>query len=399
MGYNERYMEKWHQAFESKVRKIRKYHARAETKEIVLDFIRYKQSQGLGYPRLTRVSDFIWHLVANFDLSLKELKQQEVQEVVIWINKQKWKDWTKANYVRIFKNFLFWLNDRHNLGLKLKEVKVVTPKNSLLPDYLLTSEELNKLLNSMADPQDRLLFGLMYESACRVSEITSMTPNSVTFNNYGAKIQVKGKTGQRVIPIVWNAGLLKQFLENHPNKNNPDSFLWYYQDEKGEYHGVNSDMLRMRLRRACQRLGIKKNVHPHLLRHTRLTELAKDLPEQTLKAYAGWTADSKMAQTYIHLSSKDIEDSLLTKVYGIKVNGDGKKETWVCPRCHELNAEYSKLCSRCAGPLDAKELAQETMSADKMKEVEDWSKKFMAFLKVVEKKHPDIWKDMKEVVG
>ncbi len=85
----------------------------------------------------------------------------------------------------------------------------VTPKNSLLMWYLLTSEELNKPLNPSGDPRDHLIFGLMYESAYRVSEITSITLNSVTFNTHGAKIQTCGKTGQRLVPIVWNAGLFQ----------------------------------------------------------------------------------------------------------------------------------------------------------------------------------------------
>ncbi len=38
------------------------------------------------------------------------------------------------------------------------------------------------------------------------------------------------------------------------------------------------------------------------------------------------------------------------------------------------------------------------MSNEKVNEVETWSKNIMAFLKVVEKKHPEMWKGMEEIL-
>ncbi len=64
-----------------------------------------------------------------------------------------------------------------------------------------------------------------------------------------------------------------------------------------------------------------------------------------------------MARTYLHLSQKDIEESLLFRVYGIKINeGDGKEKFKVCLKCGERNLPYLKLCIRCGTPLDEKEL-------------------------------------------
>ncbi len=82
----------------------------------------------------------------------------------------------------------------------------------------------------------------------------------------------------------------------------------------------------MRLKNLCKRVGIRKRIYAHLFRHSRLTELAKELPEQVLKKIAGWVPDSDMAQVYLHLSQRDVEESLLSRVYGIKVNGEDKEE-------------------------------------------------------------------------
>ena len=75
---------------------------------------------------------------------------------------------------------------------------------------------------------------------------------------------------------------------------------------------------------------IKKKIYPHLLRHSRLTELAKELTEQELKVFAGWVAGSNMAQIYVHLSGSDVSNKLLSNAglidtETIKVNHDGSE--------------------------------------------------------------------------
>ena len=141
---------------------------------------------------------------------------------------------------------------------------------------------------------------MIYESGCRLSEIASLTPNSITFNEYGAQIQVKGKTGQRAtVNIIWFANALRQFLEKHPNRDNPSSFLWYWYNGRDELEPLGAGAIRKRLERACEAAHIR-HINPQLLRHSRGTELAKELPEQTLKAIMGWTPDSKMAKRYVH---------------------------------------------------------------------------------------------------
>ena len=106
-----------------------------------------------------------------------------------------------------------------------------------------------------------------------------------------------------------------------------------------------------------------------------------------------------MARTYIHLSSKNVEDSLLSKVYGIKVAANNPEDGLkVCSKCNEVNPHFSRICNRCKTSLDEKEIMQNLMSEEKMQEIESWSKKMMVFLKKVEKRHPDIWEDMEGVL-
>jgi len=193
--------------------------------------------------------------------------------------------------------------------------------------------------------------------------------------------------------------LLRQFIEWHPFKENPEASLFFYKNREGKLVPMKYSILRMRLKNLCKRVGIKKRIHPHLFRHTRLTELAKHLPEQILKQIAGWVPDSDMAQTYLHLSQRDVEESLLAKVYGIKIDGEEEKEKFkVCPKCGELNPYFAKICYRCKTPLDEKELMELVLSENKLREIDEWSEILKAFFMVMEKKFPGIWEEISKIV-
>jgi integrase len=99
-------------------------------------------------------------------------------------------------YSQIFKNFVGWLNENYGLKIKTKDWKVQKPKNSIMPEYLITEEEFNKLFNATDDIQERVLIGLLYESGSRIGEILSLQIKNVSFNNYGAKLIVKGETAK-----------------------------------------------------------------------------------------------------------------------------------------------------------------------------------------------------------
>ena len=269
----------------------------------------------------------------------------------------------------------------------------------MMPEYLLSQKELEGLLNGSDDPQTKLFLNLVYESGARIGEILTLKIQNVSFNAYGARLSLKGKTGQRIVPIVWYANNLRQFIENHPLNERPEANLWYFR-QGDKILPVRYDMMRVKLKRLCKKMGIKKNVHWHLLRHQRFTEMAKHgLGESNLRRIAGWADDSRMVKTYVNLSNADVENSVLERMYGIKTNSNKEGETLkVCAKCNEVNPYFCKICQRCKTSLDEKELMENVLSEDKVKEIENWSENIMAFLKVVEKKHPDIWDDMKNII-
>ena len=121
------------------------------------------------------------------------------------------------------------------------------------------------------------------------------------------------------------------------------------------------------LKIAAIRAGIKKRIYPHLFRHSRASYYANRLTEQQLKVFFGWTGDSKMAATYVHLSGRDIDNAIL-QANGAKTKEEvyeTKLKTVTCPRCREENGADSRYCIRCGSALDiAIAIKQEEMEKE-----------------------------------
>lgn len=182
-------------------------------------------------------------------------------------------------------------------------------------DKLVDPEEIEALIEAAIHPRVKALIALLYESGCRKTEILSLRIRDVTIGDEYTEIRVLGKTGERTLPLVKSVPYLKQWLESHPDpRQGAPLFATVF---AGEVRRMNRTTPNRILNRICERTGIR-HIHPHMLRHTRLTELAKKgLGEYLLKSFAGWTPDSNMAARYIHLSGRTHIPAIL-RTEGIK---------------------------------------------------------------------------------
>ena len=161
---------------------------------------------------------------------------------------------------------------------------------------------------------------LLYDGALRIGEALGLKIKHLVFDSYGGYIMIpKSKTGMRRVRLVDSIPYLKNYLEKeHPNKNDPNSYLFVGVEGKGSRQSdigmpIESIAIRTLFNRIAKRSNLKKKVYPHLFRHTKLTEMAKDFTEQEMKIFAGWTAGSNMPSVYVHLSGEDVEKKILEK--------------------------------------------------------------------------------------
>jgi integrase len=283
-----------------------------------------------------------------------------------------YKDWTIKNYVTMLKKFYRWHYKSKGAALPeyISDLNVKMKNDTKAPEDLITRDEISSLVANSRNARDKALFSVLYDSGCRLGEIINMRIKDLSFDEFGAILKVTGKTGFRQVRIVGDSiAYLRAWLDNHPQKNNLDAYLFCNLSEKIVGRNLTYSDVYSIFKKTAKRSGIKKRIHPHLFRHTRATILASKVTEAPLESQMGWVHGSKQTRTYVHLSLRD-QDNAILKAYGIKVNEDDsikEDRPKECPRCHTLNPSDAQYCRNCWMPFDIKTAIE---MEEKKKEIE-----------------------------
>ena len=282
----------------------------------------------------------------------KPFSEMTKDDIVDWASSLQLAENTRNLRKTCIKRFFKWIHGTDVPPEMVRWLKPSKKPNHLPTDALLTQDDVRSIIEASTTQRDRAILMALWESACRASEVVTLKNKHVVFDKYGAVIIVDGKTGQRRIRLIDSAPDLQLWV-NMKKGSDPEGPFWTTRDGRP----LNYERLRTIVKSLAAKAGIKRRVHPHLFRHSRLTELAKDFSESELKIMAGWTSASKMAGTYVHLSGADIEKKILEK-RGIIPSEEVEKEKVLraktCPRCGKSNAPTHRFCAMCSMPLDAK---------------------------------------------
>src|SRR2546425_3787565 len=197
------------------------------------------------------------------------------------------------------------------------------------------------------------------------------------------------KEGTRHIPLIQSIPYIKDWLLNHPSRNNPKSPLFVglskrsmgrqlttnslyeiYKDYKDVFFPklLNDNTVPNEDKEKLKSL-LTKPFNPYIRRHSALTEKSIKLKSNTLNQHAGWSMNSNMAQKYIHYFGNESSESLL-EAYGI-VSKDSipidRLNPKICPNCNEGNTQDAKFCSKC-NMIMSFEGYQEALESQKEKE-------------------------------
>lgn len=219
----------------------------------------------------------------------------------------------------------------------IKNIRIHIPV--CYPKQLLEEEDIHKLTLAAINSRDKAFVQCEWETGGRVGETMNCRVEDVDFLN--CCIYLDGKTGQRVIPVLSCLPFLKRYIQARGLTNG--MFLWC------QINGslLKYDALRMQLKKIARRAGVEKPVNSHHFRHSRVTFCARFMNEAQLRSYFGWTMKSKVASRYIHLSTKDLQNSIRV-MNGFKPLQSST--SILAPReciCGELNTYQDVFCKVC----------------------------------------------------
>lgn len=235
------------------------------------------------------------------------------------------------------------------------------------PEFL-TPHEVETMIAATPQVRNKAMLAVGFEAGLRASELLNMDVGDVSFDERGARIRVRGKTGERVVRLISSAPALARWLEERSGGSDPSDPLWTSSATNyagGRLAWVSWNRI---IKKTAKAAGIKKRVHNHMLRHGSATEAAKYLTEEELKVRYGWTGGSDMPSVYVHLNSADLDDKLASLYSGkeVKPPEPGFRPT-LCPKCREVNSPGQRFCGRCGCPLDPKELSKSSVEIEELK--------------------------------
>lgn len=348
-------------------------------KELIIKFLKACKVEDLSNARLDFYIDKLKIISKLLNKDLDKCISADIEKLLLKLNERYEKSETRKAYIVTIKKFYRWLTKKEdpkiiswikikNYSKNAKQVNEETKVRNVL-----TPEEIESMISCTRSPRDRALVGCLYYGAFRIGELLGSKIKDIEFLEQRTCLHVYGKTGYRPVPINECTGLLKSWLEFHPDKNNKDAYLWisfndvnricnltqFKHDEKpltkiNSSNHIGVRFVEMLLKELGEKAGIDKKTNPHNLRHSRLTYLGIiGLKDDMIKVYSGHSKNSRITSQYTHFSKEDLNNAI-SKLQGLKV----EEKTAVlkkCYRCNHLNRNTLSICENCGLSLDVKE--------------------------------------------
>jgi integrase/recombinase XerD len=213
-----------------------------------------------------------------------------------------------------FKGFL-----HHTLKNKSKDIMILKLKEPKEKLKVMSSEQVQTLVNACQNIRDKFLLALLYETGMRIGEALSLhladiipAVKKVTIQDRGELIneaEIKTVCSPRTLDIsIELANLYRTYiLDTHTDEVDTDFvFIKLSGEQKGQplnYQSVQALFIRLKAK-----TGI--NATPHMLRHTNITELWKtgEMRPETLQRRAGHAHVQTTIQMYVHPTEEDVRD-------------------------------------------------------------------------------------------
>ena len=264
---------------------------------------------------------------------------------------------TKNDHVRILKTFYRWMTDNQYSSVDMDKIKRIKAPgvniNTANPEDLLTPIEIGKIIQSCRTIRDKAIISVLYESGVRIGELARLTWGDLQEDDYGIGLNIddtktrKTRYVRLIESVEYLATWRNAYYTGEPFGDAP---VFISKDGKSmEYRAIAQV-----ISRAGERAGIKKRIHCHLFRKSRITELVKGNYQESMIKECMWgNIRTDMMAVYVKLSKKDIDRAFL-KQSGIEMpeDEDLKPHGRIrCRYCYALNPPSNLFCSGCLKPL------------------------------------------------
>jgi tyrosine recombinase XerC len=192
----------------------------------------------------------------------------------------------------------------------------ISPKQDKRLPVFLTREEMEELIKApdTAKPEgkrDRAILEMLYASGLRVSELWQLNLESVDIGNREIRVTGKGSKERLVLMGVPAASALQDYLNcGRPALTNRQGGGALFLNRQGKRLSMRG--IQKQLKHYALSIGLEKNVHPHVLRHTFATHMLDGGADLRVVQELLGHADLSSTQIYTHVTKQQARKVYLT---------------------------------------------------------------------------------------
>jgi len=233
-------------------------------------------------------------LAKYFNLSPDKIDEDKLKEYILHLVNKRCLKWSTINTITAGLRFLYARTlDRKDIALSIPIKK--TP--SRLPE-IFSPDELLKFFSSIRNLKHRVMIMTAYAGGLRIGEIIKLKVSDIDSKRMLIRVQM-GKGGRDRYTIL-SARLLEE-LRVYWKRYRPK--YWLFTNERTKNH-ITKSCPHLAFERARKKLGIKKQVTFHSLRHgfaTHMLEAGVDI--RTIQVLMGHATINSTA-AYLHIARK-----------------------------------------------------------------------------------------------
>lgn len=218
-------------------------------------------------------------------------------------------------YVRPVRQMLTWAA---SVGEEVK-AKPQLPRTGQPAREVLTRDEIDRMERVMPTERDRIIIRLFGDCGLRREELTQLRPEDIVHQGRQAYLRVQGKL-DRVRDVPLPPPLLRRLerlITGRPEDRTADRIFLSLRrsTQSGMYEPIAANGVYQVVKDAVTRAGITKRVHPHLLRHSWMTEMLRHGMSPIQLSLIAGASVQVISDHYTHLTKGDAYEAML-KVLG-----------------------------------------------------------------------------------
>ena len=246
-------------------------------------------------------------LAIFYNKNIAYLKREDIQEYLRKLVNKKAR--TKAHYLTVFNSFYSFLVKENIIAINPCENIKMPKLEKKLPEYL-SVEEVDKLLdiktNTAYEKRNKAMLEMLYGTGVRISELINLTMSNIFLEDKMIKVFGKGSK-ERIIPInTYALDCLVDYLQFGRSA--------LLGTKNSEYVFISSRRTKITrqaffkiIKKVCEEAGIKKNISPHILRHSFAAHLLHNGADlRSVQELLGHS-DISTTQIYTHLTNEKLE--------------------------------------------------------------------------------------------